>query len=650
MMKTLSLVLFIFVTNIALGQVKAYKDMGDKAYKSKDYYTAAYYYDKAMQEKSTSSAGTAVPYFSSRLTKKQQEQQMGQLSYRLAESYRLYHNYVQAEGWYKQVTEKYEQTYPLARFWYAVCLRSNNHYDEAITQLQAFIKASTANTEFIKLAEKELQDAMFAKQQLAHPELIKVVKMAGHLNADAGDFGISINNNQFYFTSSRTTTASSKHINQIYVRNKDNSSYVTKVDFELGLKPGLQYSTPSLDTTGKLMYLTIWHADGNKPAIAIYLSRYANKKWSTPQKLNTEVNADGYNSMQPFVTGDGKHLYYASNKPGGLGGTDIWMSDLGADGQAVNAVNLGNKINTTEDEQAPFYNPRDHKLVYSTKGLTGMGGFDLFESFNTGTQWDTPRNLGYPFNSTKDDLYYYPDEKDDNAVYLSSDRESECCLNLFKVYYYAPLLTGLVIDCATNKPLRDAKVSLVDSVTKVTIDSMSTTRSAQYSFKLSVKRSYILKLEKPGYFTKNIPIPAITLAKSDTLYNPTVCQQSFQLNKAIVIKNVFYDFNKATLRLESQIVLNDLVAILNDNPKIKVELSSHTDSFGTDVYNMNLSQERAQACVDYIISKGINADRIFAKGYGKTRPIQPNTFPDGRDNPAGRQQNRRTEFKVLSTL
>jgi outer membrane protein OmpA-like peptidoglycan-associated protein/tetratricopeptide (TPR) repeat protein len=648
-MKKLSFVLLILIANMAMGQVKAYKDMADKAYAGKDYYTAAYYYDKAIQEKSTSSKGTVVPYFSSRLTKKQQEQQMAQLSYRLAESYRNYHNYVQAEGWYKQVIEKYDEAYPLAHLWYAICLRSNNRYDEAIAQLQQFIKINK-NAEYNALADKELKNSTFAKMQMANPALIKAVKMDGHLNADGGDFGISISGNQFFFTSSRTTTASSTHVNQIFVRNKDNSSYVTKVTFDGGAKPGMQYSTPTIDATGKTMYLSIWHTEGGKAIVSIYISHLGKQQWSTPQKLNSLVNVDGYSAMQPFVTADGKQMYFASNKPGGIGGTDIWVSDLGTDGQPINATNLGNTINTTDDEQAPYYNTADKKLVYSSKGLVGMGGFDLFESFNSGKQWETPHNLGYPFNSTKDDLYYYPDDKDDNLVYVSSDRESECCLNILKVYYYAPLLTGLVIDCATDKPLRDAKVTLMDSISKQIIDSITLNRVAQYSFKLSVKKTYILKLEKPGYFTKNIPIPAITTTKSDTLYNPTICEQSFQVNKPIVIKDIFYDFNKANLRLQSQIILNDLVNILLDNPKIKIELSSHTDSFGSDTYNMTLSQERAQACVDYIISKGISPDRIFAKGYGKTRPIQPNQFPDGRDNPAGRQQNRRTEFKVLSVM
>ena len=646
-MKRIALLIIFLMARTAFCQVKAYKDMGDKAFADKDFYTAAYYYDKALQDKSSSSEGTAVPYFSSRLSKAEHDKAVGQINYRLAESYRSYHNYLQAESWYKQVADKYGDAFPDARLWYGVCLRANNHYDEALKQIQTFISDNKGSADMRKRANKELDNTLFAKQQLTAAPLIKAVKMGPNFNADAGDFGLSIYGSQFWFTSSRTVGG--KHVNQIYVRNKDNSSYVTRVDIPLPEKrPDMQYSASSVAPSGKAMYLTIWYKEDTKTTIGIYISRYVNNQWTVPQKLNNNVNVNGYKAMQPFVTADGKTLYYASDKPGGLGGTDIWKSDLDEKGMPLNSTNLGSAINTANDEEAPYYGVNDHKLVYSSNGMVGMGGFDLFESFNTDNTWSKPRNLGYPFNSSKDDLYYYPDDKDENLVYLSSDRETECCLSLFKVYYYTPLLNGLVIDCASNKPLRDAKVSLIDSISKQTVDSIYTNRTAKYSFKLSVKHAYVLRLEKEGYFTKNIQVPAINTNKSDTLYNPTVCQQSFQVNKPIIINNIFYDFNKASLRIESQKVLNDLVLIMLDNPTIKVELSSHTDSFGSDTYNLGLSQERAQACVDYIVSKGVDPARIVAKGYGKTRPIQPNQFPDGRDNPNGRQMNRRTEFKVLS--
>ena len=144
-----------------------------------------------------------------------------------------------------------------------------------------------------------------------------------------------------------------------------------------------------------------------------------------------------------------------------------------------------------------------------------------------------------------------------------------------------------------------------------------------------------------------MPVPASGTMRNDTLLNPDICLQAFKVDKPIVIKNVLYDYDKATLRPESRSVLNGVVSILKDNPKIKVELAAHTDSIGSDVYNNKLSQSRAQACVDYIVTSGIDESRIYAKGYGKRRPIAPNSLPNGKDNPEGRQQNRRTEFTVL---
>ncbi|MEO6633662.1 MAG: OmpA family protein, partial [Mucilaginibacter sp.] len=176
------------------------------------------------------------------------------------------------------------------------------------------------------------------------------------------------------------------------------------------------------------------------------------------------------------------------------------------------------------------------------------------------------------------------------------------------------------------------------------LNTVETSATGNYLFEIDNKKGYRLRIEKDGYFSKIIPV---TLKGSDTLFNPLTCLQQYQVNKPIRIKNILYDFDKATLRPESKSDLDSLVKILADNPGFEIELASHTDSIGSDVYNLNLSQLRAQECVNYIISKGVNKDRLYAKGYGKNRPIAPNTFPDGTDNPAGRQLNRRTEFTVV---
>jgi len=291
----------------------------------------------------------------------------------------------------------------------------------------------------------------------------------------------------------------------------------------------------------------------------------------------------------------------------------------------------------------------EKKLIYSSKGFTGLGGFDFFVSYEAGGQWSKPKNMGYPMNSAKDDLYYLPDNNDHKKGYVSSDRESDCCLNLFTVYDKKFTLKGIVADCDARIALAGVKVSFVDSLTKEKLYEEISGNDGVYTFNVTTKRPYNIVFEKKGYFTKVVSAPITGKVNADTLVNPDICLQAFVVNKPIVIKNVLYDYGKATLRPESEKTLDEVVKILMDNPKMKIELSAHTDSVGSDAYNLKLSQDRAQSCVDYMKSKGITDERVFAKGYGKTMPIAPNSLPNGQDNPDGRQLNRRTEFTVLKT-
>jgi len=257
--------------------------------------------------------------------------------------------------------------------------------------------------------------------------------------------------------------------------------------------------------------------------------------------------------------------------------------------------------------------------------------------------------MGYPMNSSKDDLYYSADNSIQGKFYISSDRESECCLNLFEGFNNPITIKGNVADCAIQHPLPGVKVSLIDSLSGRMLKNVVSCNDGLYAFTVNVKRPYRIIFEKPNYFTKSIAIANYDKLNKDTLLTDDNCLQPFEVNKPIVIKNILYDYNKADLRPESKTVLEELVKVLNDNPKINIELSSHTDSIGSDAYNINLSQARAQSCVDYIIAKGIDKTRITARGYGKSRPVAPNSMPDGTDNPDSRQLNRRTEFTVLKT-
>ncbi|MBL4678665.1 MAG: OmpA family protein [Mucilaginibacter sp.] len=629
--------------------------LADKAFANKDYYEAAYYYRKAAEGLSLITQ-QSIPYSGGGQTAKAKDGKVSDrvyISFQLGESYRGYENYLEAEPWYYRVLEEGNQAqFPLARLWYGVCLRANQHFDEAIKQLTDFNLAYKGDAKYRAIADKEITNCHFAKEQNKYPLLIEVTKRKGSWFSDGSDYAMYLKDGVSYFTSSRFAKDEKTHVNRLYTLKNDGKGQPEQVKFkdDAGIKnKDLEYGTPAFTPDGQHLYFTRWFKVGSKSTYAIYTSRKgADGIWGAPEKLNANVNAEGFNSIQPFVTADGKQLYFVSTKPGGQGGDDIWVSDLNDDGSPINSNNLGPIINTNQNEQAPYYDVLNKHLIYSTKGFTGLGGFDFFDAYNKDGIWTTPVNMGYPMNSAKDDLYYVPDPADANKFYISSDRESDCCLNLFEAFDKRHILSGLVTDCDTHKALDGVKVSFVDSLNKQTNQAMVTAKSARYNFNVKTSRPYNLVLEKEGYFSKVLPAPvADNKMVGDTLFNTEICLQAFKVDKPIVIKNVLYDYNEATLRPESKIVLNELVTIMNDNPKIKIELAAHTDSKGRDVYNMALSQRRAQSCVDYIVGMGISEDRIYAKGYGESRPVAPNTLPDGKDNPDGRQLNRRTEFTVI---
>jgi OOP family OmpA-OmpF porin len=652
------IILVLLILSSCIGAKAQYsKDnpraLGDKAFDNKDWYEAAYYYRKAAEGMSLVTQ-QSIPYTGGgksikKDTKNIKPEDRAYICFRLGESYRGYENYLEASPWYFRVLEENnEAQYPLSRLWYGVCLRAAQNFDEAIKQLSQFNLAYKGDEKYKAIAEKEIRNCKFAKEQYKYPLLIEAIKRGGSWNSDGSDYALWQRDGSSYFTSSRFIKGERTHLNRIYTMTTKDAGQPQVIEFkgDENIK-NLEYGTPSFTADGQRLYFTRWFKVGNKSTYAIYTSKVEGSNWGTPQKLNSNVNTDGFNAIQPFVTADSKHLFFVSTKPGGQGGDDIWVADLGSDGNPINSTNLGDVINTSMDEQAPYYDINTKRLVYSSKGFLGLGGFDFFESFNGNGNWATPVNMGYPLNSAKDDLYYVPDSADQNKFYISSDRESDCCLNLFEVSDKRHLLMGIVVDCDTRKALPGVIVSFVDSLSKQTIKQIVTDKTARYSFDVKTSRPYNLVLEKTGYFSKVLPVPASGEMRGDTLFNPEICLQAFAVDKPIVIKNVLYDYDKATLRPESKTVLNEIVTIMKDNPKIKVELAAHTDSKGSDQYNYILSQKRAQACVDYIITMGVDESRIYAKGYGESRPIAQNTLPNGKDNPDGRQLNRRTEFKVL---
>jgi outer membrane protein OmpA-like peptidoglycan-associated protein len=410
---------------------------------------------------------------------------------------------------------------------------------------------------------------------------------------------------------------------------------------------------------------------GGGADVDLYISRYRNNVWSEPIPINintqfkNEADPDAKNyswDSTPAFSQDGRTLYFASNRKGGYGGTDLYSAQMDSRGRFTRVRNLGPEINTPGDELFPYI-AEDAKLYFASDAHPGYGGLDLFvvKRANGKTQIE---NLGQPMNSSDDDFgifLFKPDRgffasnrsggKGDDDIYTFVNEDP----NLKVVNYYLQGVAYTEDKDQNRQILPNAKVSLLDAKGDLMQD-YTTGNDGKFLFRVYENEDYNLVGETDGYLIKrqnytmkgksvdpNSLKELITTITLDTL----IVLDRIELNKIFVLDNIYYNYNKSDIRPDAAKELDKLVQLLVDNPEIKIELGSHTDSVDTDDYNQRLSQRRAESAVAYIVQHGIAPDRLVAKGYGESKPIARNTNPDGTDNPVGRQKNRRTEFKIL---
>ena len=349
---------------------------------------------------------------------------------------------------------------------------------------------------------------------------------------------------------------------------------------------------------------------------------------------------------------------------------DIWRAKISSDGDCDEAENLGKQINTKADDCTPFYDNVENVLYFSSNGRIGLGGFDIYKAAAEGKKFLDAENVGYPINSCVDDRYYtltpnhrggfFVSNRPEDFYFKSSDGASikspTCCDDIFEfkiniIPHFA--LKGYVFDITDKEkanPLTDVIVYLQNNANNPKTLKMDTCsfKQKKYFFDTEKDMVYKLKASKNGYYDGYAAASFEGLTESDTLRVDIFLKPILVEN--VKLEGIFYDFDKATLRPESDSALMALTKFMTDQPNIRAEIGSHTDSKGTDEYNDRLSQDRAQSVVDYLIVHGIDASRLEAKGYGERNPEVPNTNPDGSDCPVCRQRNRRTEFKILGQV
>lgn len=435
-------------------------------------------------------------------------------------------------------------------------------------------------------------------------------------------------------------------------------------------------------------------ADGQK--FIIYLGRENNggdlyecvlegTEWSKPESLGKNVNTKDYHESSACYTPDGNTIYFVSDKPGGLGGHDIYVTHKDEKGKWGEAKNLGPTINTKYDEEGVYMHPDGKTLYFSSQGHTSMGGFDIFKTVHDAATdtWSTPENIGYPVNTADNDVFFVISASGRHGYYTSnSHEESEGLRDLYVITFLGPekpmilnnednllaeatapmketviapvvevkeaqltILKGVISDFLSKAPL-EAEIEIVDNEANVVIATFkSNSKTGRYLVSLPAGKNYGIAVKKEGYLfhSENFDIPN-TAAFQEVRKDIELKQLS--VGSKIVLRNIFFDLDKATLRPESTAELERLTKLMNDVPTLKIELGGHTDSRGSDTYNQQLSEKRAKAVVDYLTGKGISADRLKWAGYGETQLV--NGCSNGVNcSDEEHQMNRRTEFKVL---
>lgn len=583
----------------------------------------------------------------------------------IAESYRQSNRMFESAPFYEKAMLNGMENDSIQLF-YAFSLKSRGEYDKARAELDEFLK--TTESENMKARANEEFDNMDYLEELKSKENFFRVKNLETLNTPAAEYSPIYNDGQLYFTSSRGNSkiylATGTPFTNIYsattkgarVDAKTITSISNLINSDNANEGSLTFSPD-----GKTMVFAKGNSGKRKGTadVNLFISRLRNGNWTEPRMLT--INNPGYWDSSPAFSRDGRTLYFASNRPGGYGGVDLYSARRNARGRFFKVKNLGPEINTTGNDMFPYISDDGH-LYFSSDGHPGFGGLDLLiaQRRNGVT---TIENLGVPINSNADDFGMYLFKAD--RGFFSSNREGgkgdddiytfvneDPNLKIVNYYLEGVTMTHNQQDSLVILPNVDVQLLAFDGTE---IDDATTNDDGKFLFRVYEHEHYNLVAKKNGGKERYLITrqPFTTVGKSagrDTLtqlvtevkFDTLLVLEKLEKNKIFVLENIYYDLDRYEIRDDAAIELDKLVTILNDNPEITIELSSHTDDRQTDQYNLKLSERRANSAVAYIASQGIPQSRLVARGYGESKLLIENATTEEEH-----QINRRTEFKIL---
>jgi peptidoglycan-associated lipoprotein len=644
----LLLLLFIF----SIQESPAQKRKSERAYAA---FNAGEYYDAIDLFKDTYSK-----------TNTSDKTARADIVYMIAECYRLINDPKNAETWYK-LAVKSSNPKPDAQYWLAESYKKDGKYLPAIDEFKKYKQIAPSDSK----ADQEIRACELSLEWMRNPEAYKVEELKD-LNSKESDFSPAYGRDDFgviFFTSSRddasgnkTHGATGQGFTDIFESRIDKKSkWSTPLPVE-GINSEFEDGTPVLIADYKEIYFTRCEAGKREKKGCMIMHSVKNgDEWSEPKNIG--ILPDSLVAAHPALTQDGKTLYFVSDMAGGSGGKDIWVATRSGN-EWSKPTNLGPDINTSGNELFPYVRD-DGTLYFSSDGLIGMGGLDIFKAVAQPDNSWVVQNMKSPINSSADDFGIIFENGNERGIF-SSTRKGRGNDDLY-AFEYPPLkfnITGLVKDEKTGAPITGSTVLLIASDGNNL--QAETGASGDFKFVLKPDVDYIFLASKDGYLNGK---EKETTKGQERSRDFMVTILLTAIDKPIELPNIFYDFGKWDLRPESMVSLDKLVETLTDNPKVTIELMSHTDSRDTEEYNYDLSQKRAQSVVQYLIEKGIEPERLSAKGYGESSPKvvdasiaaqSPflrigatlseqyiNNLANDEQREIAHQINRRTEFKVL---
>jgi peptidoglycan-associated lipoprotein len=649
--------LFILVITVAAIQDSpAQKKKAERAYAS---FNAGEYYEAIDLFKDS--------YSKSRKSDKTVRTELG---FMIAESYRLTNDPRNAETWYRMAVRS-SVSKPEAQYWLAESLKKNGKYQQAIEEFRKYKQVAPSDSR----ADQQIRACELALEWQRNPEAYRVEELKD-LNSNDSDFSPAYARDDFgviYFTSSRddaagnkTHGATGKSFTDIFESRLDKKSkWSTPVPVG-SLNSDSEEGAPCFSSDYSEVYFTRCEAGKReKKGCVIMYSKRSGDNWSDPVDLG--ILPDSLVAAHPALSADGLTLYFVSDMPEGYGLKDIYAVTRTYESDSWSTPrNLGPDINTGGNELFPYIR-KDGNLYFASDGHIGMGGLDIFKAVSQPDGSWIVTNMKSPVNSFADDFGIVFEDVNERGIF-SSTRKGRGNDDLY-TFELPPLrftVTGLVKDEKTGSPIQGSVVQLIASDGSNL--QAETGAGGDFRFNLKQDVDYIFLASKKGYLNGKEKETTKAQEKSRD-YMVTLLLTA--IDRPIELPNIFYDFGKWDLRPESMVSLDKLVETLNDNSTVTIELMSHTDSRDTEEYNQDLSQKRAQSVVQYLIEKGIEPDRLTARGYGESTPKvvdaeisaqNPflkqgsslteqyiNTLATEEQKEIAHQINRRTEFRVLRT-